>query len=247
MKFFTVILPLFCLFAATCEANQEIEQTKKMKYELTPLEYSSSALEPWIDTRTVDLHHYKHHAAYVDKLNAALASAPTFSFGGSLGELLANLDTVPEAIRGAVRNNGGGAWNHTFYWRSLAPANMSGEPSDTLMEAIRRDFGSFEAFKTKMTAAAVSQFGSGWAWLCVDQDGNLKIVSTPNQDSPAMGGCVGMKGLIPILAIDVWEHAYYLKYQNRRQEYAEAIWNIINWKRVSERFDCALKTQSISL
>ncbi len=222
-----------------CAGGASSTEREKMKYTLKELEYPETALEPWIDAETVRIHHGKHQAAYVEKLNAALASEPSFNFNGSAGELISKLDAVPESIKTAVRNNGGGVWNHEFYWRGLSP--QKSHPSDELLSAIKESFGSFDNFKKLMTAAAVGQFGSGWAWLGVLPDGRLKICSTPNQDSPIMGAKISPCGMIPILCIDVWEHAYYLKYQNRRADYAEAVWNVINWKRVSDRFEAAVK------
>lgn len=224
---------IFAFASFGTENNQNEDKT--MKYTLTPLEYPENALEPWIDAETVALHHGKHQAAYVEKLNAALASEPSFKFDGSVCELISNLDAVPVSIRAAVRNNGGGVANHEFYWRGLSPQKT--HPSDELLCAIKDSFGSFENFRKTMTAAAMGQFGSGWAWLGVLPDGKLKICATPNQDSPVMGKDVAPCGMKPILCFDVWEHAYYIKYRNRRADYVEALWNLINWKRVSERFD----------
>jgi len=239
------ILTILHLLAGYCGASEQKIKDCKMKYELAKLEYAENALEPWIDAETVRIHHGKHQAAYVDKLNAALASDTNFKFDESVGALISNLNAVPVSIRTAVRNNGGGVWNHEFYWRCLSPDKS--HPSDELLAAIKDSFGSFENFKKMMNAAAVGQFGSGWAWLGVLPDGKLKICSTPNQDSPVMGKDVSPCGMIPILCFDVWEHAYYLKYQNRRPEYAEAIWNVINWKRVSDRYETAVKERKVQL
>ena len=210
-----------------------------MKYPLTPLEYAADALEPFIDAETVAIHHGKHQAAYVEKLNAALASEPNAAGDLTLSELLANLDSLPETIRLAVRGNGGGVWNHEFYWRGLSPEKSF--PSDELLVAIRESFGSFENFKKMFGAAALSLFGSGWVWLVENGGGKLSICKTPNQDSPAMlskiSGCVGT----PLLCFDVWEHAYYLKYRNGRAAHVDALWNIVNWRRASERFERAAK------
>ena len=233
-----VLALCLCLGADAGEQTNE-RKNKKMKYPLAELEYATDALEPAIDAQTVALHHGKHQAAYVERLNAVLASEPLFKFDGSLGELLAGLNSVPVSIRTAVRNNGGGVWNHEFYWRGLSPEKN--HPSDELLPAIQNSFCSFENFPKKPAAAALGQFGSGWAWLGVLPDGSLKICTTPNQDSPVMDGDVSPCGMIPILCVDVWEHAYYLKYQNRRAEYLEKLWDIINWRRVSERFECAAK------
>lgn len=205
-----------------------------MKYELKPLPYPENALEPYIDAQTVKLHHGKHQAAYVAKLNAALEAAPEFSAPQCLETLVSSLASAPESIRGAIRNNGGGALNHVFYWEGLSPEKT--EPSAEFKEALERDFGSVENFKEQMSAAAANHFGSGWAWLVLDKGGKLKIATTPNQDSPLMGA----DGAKPIFCIDVWEHAYYLKYQNLRAEYIKNIWNLANWAEMSERYKKAL-------
>lgn len=200
-----------------------------MAFTLPALPYAHDALEPNIDTLTMQIHHGKHHQAYVDNLNKAIAGTPNEN--KSLEELVKNAG----AISPAVRNNGGGHWNHTFFWESLAP-NAGGEPSGKLAEAINAAFGSFEEFKTKFNAAGATRFGSGWAWLIV-KDGKLEITSTPNQDNPLMD-VAEVKGT-PLLGVDVWEHAYYLKYQNKRPEYLAAVWNATNWKKVEERFEKA--------
>lgn len=225
--------------------NNNLQKNDNMKFPLVELEYAKDALEPYIDEDTVYFHHDKHQAAYVEKLNAAISSDPTFICGGSLTMMLSELDKVPEHLRTAIRNNGGGAWNHEFYWKGLSP-NKS-YPSKTLMDAIDKTFGSFENFKKQMSASATNHFGSGWAWLGVDGEGKLKICSTPNQDSPIMGKMVSACDMIPILTIDVWEHAYYLKYQNLRGSYLEAIWNVINWDKVSKRYEHALKEKKTML
>ena len=203
---------------------------------LPPLPYPFNALEPPIDAQTMEIHHDKHHAAYIKNLNAALASAPGLS-EKSLEKLLADLPAVPdEALRTTLRNNGVGHWNHDFFWKTLAPAEKSGKPSADLAAAIDSAFGSMDAFKKSFGEAATKRFGSGWAWLIL-QDGKLKITSTPNQDNPAMKGIVPAADLgTPLLGLDVWEHAYYLHYQNRRPDYIAAWWNIVNWSTVSERF-----------
>jgi Fe-Mn family superoxide dismutase len=198
-------------------------------FTLSPLPYAHNALEPFIDELTMQIHHGKHHQAYVDNLNKALAGTP--NEGKSLEELVA----VAGSISPAVRNNGGGHWNHTFFWESLA-ANAGGHPTGDLATAIDAAFGNFEEFKTKFATAGTTRFGSGWAWLIV-KDGKLEISSTPNQDNPLMD-VAEVKGT-PILGVDVWEHAYYLKYQNKRPEYLAAIWNVINWTKVAERFAAA--------
>jgi len=195
-----------------------------MAHSLAPLPYDYAALEPHIDAQTMQIHHGKHHQAYVTNLNAALDKHPALH-GHSLDELLKNLAAVPDDIRMAVRNNGGGHWNHTFFWNLMAP-NAGGAPTGALAEAIASSFGSFDAFKEKFAAAGMGRFGSGWAWL-VDNGGSLEIMSTPNQDNPLM------EGRRAILGVDVWEHAYYLKYQNRRADYLAAFWNVVNWSAVA--------------
>jgi Fe-Mn family superoxide dismutase len=208
-----------------------------MAYELPPLPYPANALEPHIDTKTMEIHHGKHHQAYVTNLNKALESAPELA-DKKICELLGDLASVPEAIRTAVRNNGGGHANHSFFWTLLSP-NGGGEPTGKLAEAIAAKFGSFDEFKTKFEAAGVGRFGSGWAWLLVTPNG-LEIGSTANQDCPVMGKAVaGVEGK-PVLGIDVWEHAYYLNYQNRRPDYLKAIWNVIDWNKVGEYYEAAL-------
>lgn len=204
-----------------------------MAHELPPLPYAKEALEPHIDAATMEIHHGKHHNAYVTNLNKALAGNAALE-AKSLEALIADLPSVPDNIRGPVRNNGGGHWNHSFFWKLMAP-NAGGVPGGALGEAINAAFGSFDAFKEKFEAGGVGRFGSGWVWL-VHNAGKLEIVSTANQDNPLMGKAVaGCEGK-PILGCDVWEHAYYLKYQNRRPDYLAAIWNVINWDRVASRF-----------
>jgi Fe-Mn family superoxide dismutase len=200
-----------------------------MPFELAALPYAHDALEPSIDKMTMEIHHGKHHATYVANLNKALESAPELA-GKSIEELLANgCAIVPEAIRTAVRNNGGGHLNHTMFWQIMGP-NAGGAPTGALGEAINATFTSFDNFKEKFAAAAMGRFGSGWAWL-VAAGGKLDIISTANQDSPIM------EGKFPVMGIDVWEHAYYLKYQNRRAEYVNAWWNVVNWAAIGERFN----------
>ncbi len=199
-----------------------------MAFELPALPYEKSALEPHIDAMTMEIHHGKHHAAYVNNMNKALESAPELA-GKSLEELISNLSAVPESIRGAVRNNGGGHANHTLFWQILSP-NGGGAPSGDLANAINAAFGSFDNFKAQFKTAATGRFGSGWAWLVVGSDGSVSITSTPNQDTPVMDGQT------PILGLDVWEHAYYLKYQNRRPDYVDAFWNVVNWAEVARRY-----------
>ncbi|CAN5200645.1 superoxide dismutase [soil metagenome] len=202
-----------------------------MAFTLPALPYAHEALEPHIDTLTMQIHHGKHHQAYVDNLNKALAGTP--NEGKTLEEIVA----VAGTISAPVRNNGGGHWNHSFFWETMAP-NAGGAPTGAVADAIKAAFGSFDAFKEKFAAAGVGRFGSGWAWLIV-KDGKLEISSTPNQDNPLMD-VAEVKGK-PVLGVDVWEHAYYLKYQNKRPDYLAAFWNVINWKKVAERFDAASK------
>jgi len=196
-------------------------------YSLPTLPYEPAALEPHIDAQTMQIHHGKHHNAYVTNLNAALEKAPELQ-GKKLPEILANLGQVPEAIRNAVRNNGGGHWNHSAFWRLMSPKG-GGEPKGDLGKAIAASFGSFATFKEQFAAAAMSRFGSGWAWLIKD-GAKLSIMSTPNQDNPVM------EGKTAILGLDVWEHAYYLKYQNRRADYVGAWWNVVNWDEVTANY-----------
>ena len=199
-----------------------------MPFTLPELPYPTDALEPHIDKMTMEVHHGKHHNAYVTNLNKALESAPELS-GLSIEELLANnCAAAPESIRTAVRNNGGGHYNHSMFWQIMGP-HAGGEPTGALADAITASFGSFAAFKEKFQAAGASRFGSGWAWLIGSGD-ELEIISLPNQDCPVM------EGKTPIMGLDVWEHAYYLKYQNRRPEYLAAWWNVVNWTEVSKRF-----------
>ena len=200
-----------------------------MAYTLPPLPYPTNALEPHIDAQTMEIHHGKHHQAYVTNLNAALEKAPELA-NKSLDDLLRNLSSVPDAVRTAVRNNGGGHWNHSQFWRTMAP-NAGGKPSGKLAQAIDAAFGDFEKFKEAFNAAGGSRFGSGWVWL-LNEGGKLSVVSTPNQDNPLMDGKSA-----PILGNDVWEHAYYLKYQNRRPDYLKAWWNTVDWNEVGRRYE----------
>ncbi len=202
-----------------------------MTFELPKLPYAYNALEPHIDEQTMTIHHTKHHQGYVTKANAALEGHSDLA-SKSVEELMAMLDQVPEAIRTAVRNNGGGHANHSLFWEIMAP-NGGGEPTGELASAINSTFGSFDNFKEQFKSAATGRFGSGWAWLVVDKSGMLSITSTPNQDSPIS------QGLTPILGIDVWEHAYYLKYQNLRASYIDAWWNVVNWPKVAELYASA--------
>jgi Fe-Mn family superoxide dismutase len=208
-------------------------------YALPALPYAPDALEPHIDKLTMEIHHGKHHAAYIKNFNAALATAPDLA-KQPLETLLASLPAVAdESLRTTLRNNGGGHWNHDFFWKTLAPAEKSGKPSAELAAAIDAAFGSMDAFKKSFGEAATKRFGSGWAWLIV-KDGKLKITSTANQDNPAMKGIVPDADLgTPLLGLDVWEHAYYLHYQNRRPDYITAWWNIVDWPAVSSRFSAA--------
>lgn len=202
-----------------------------MAFTLPQLPYAHEALEPHIDAQTMQIHHGKHHQAYVDNLNKAIAG--TEHENKSLDEIVANVGSISPA----VRNNGGGHWNHSFFWEILAP-NAGGQPTGKIADAINEAFGSFDAFKEKFNAAGATRFGSGWAWLIV-KDGKLEVTSTPNQDNPLMD-VAEVKGT-PLLGVDVWEHAYYLKYQNRRPEYLAAFWNVVNWDKVNERYENAGK------
>ena len=202
-----------------------------MSHSLPDLPYAHDALEPHVDARTMVIHHGKHHQGYVNKLNAALEGHDALA-GKSIEDLLRGIDNVPADIRGGVRNNGGGHANHSLFWSVMSPSG-GGAPEGALASAIDSAFGSFDAFKEKFAAAAGTRFGSGWAWLVVTGDGGLDVYSTANQDSPYM------QGHTPILGLDVWEHAYYLNYQNRRPDYVSAFWNVVNWTAVSSNFDAA--------
>ncbi len=208
-----------------------------MAHELPPLPYAPDALEPHIDTKTLEIHHGKHHAAYIANLNKAIEGNTELE-GKSIEALLSDLGSVPENIRGAVRNNGGGHANHSLFWTVIGP-KAGGTPSGDLAAAIDKAFGSLDAFKDAFKNAALTRFGSGWAWLVVKADGSVAVTSTPNQDSPLMGEAAGCDGSTPILGLDVWEHAYYLNYQNRRPDYVDSFWNIVNWSAVAERFAAA--------
>ena len=203
-----------------------------MAFELPALPYSYDALEPHIDAQTMEIHHSKHHQAYINNANAALAKHSELS-GKTAEELLADLSSVPEDIRGAIRNNVGGHANHTLFWTVMAPGG-GGAPDGGLATAIDAALGSFDAFKGEFETAAKTRFGSGWAWLAVNDGGGIEVMSTPNQDSPLM------EGKTPILGLDVWEHAYYLNYQNRRPDYVAAFWNVVNWDAVGERYAAAI-------
>ena len=200
-------------------------------FELPDLPYSFDALEPYIDSKTMEIHHGKHHATYVKKLNEALEG--TKFLNKNIKEILKNIDDVPKDKKQAVINNGGGHANHTLFWEIMS--GDGGEPSEELAEAINEKFGSFEEFKEKFSNTAIARFGSGWTWLVINKDGDLEIISTPNQDSPLMNNKT------PILGLDVWEHAYYLKYQNRRLDYIKAWWNVVNWEQVNENYEEAKK------
>ena len=202
-----------------------------MAFELPALPYAHNALEPHIDARTMEIHHGKHHNGYTTKLNKALEGHADLQ-GKSIEALLSDLSAVPDDIRGAVRNNGGGYFNHSLFWPSMSP-NGGGAPGGALGAAIDSAFGSFADFKATFASAAGTRFGSGWAWLCLNASGGLVVNSTPNQDNPISDG------LTPLLGLDVWEHAYYLKYQNRRPDYVAAWWNIVNWDEVAARYDAA--------
>ena len=195
-----------------------------MAFELPKLQYSYDALEPYIDAKTMEIHHSKHHQTYITNLNKALESYPEL-FEKSLEDLLANLDQIPESIRVAVRNGGGGHYNHTLFWQIIGPKSDS-KPSENMNSLITNSFESFDNFKSEFNEKATKQFGSGWGWLCQDKSGKLVTLSTPNQDTPISSG------LNPVLGIDVWEHAYYLNYQNKRPDYINAFWEIINWEAV---------------
>lgn len=208
-----------------------------MAYTLPELDYAYDALEPHIDARTMEIHHTKHHNAYITNLNKALEAAG-IEGPECPGELIGKIADLPESIQGAVRNHGGGHANHSLFWSVISP-NGGGEPTGVLAEKINEEFGSFDEFKAKFNSAAATRFGSGWAWLCAKKDGSLSVCSTANQDNPQMskafGGCDC--GCVSILGLDVWEHAYYLNYQNRRPDYIAAFWNVVNWDQVAKYYD----------
>ena len=201
-----------------------------MAFTLPPLPYDFAALEPHIDAKTMEIHHGKHHQTYVNNLNAAIEKAPELA-KKSLDDLIRNVSSLPEAVRAPIRNNGGGHWNHSMFWQIMAP-KAGGEPGGKLGQAITSTFGNFAKFREQFSAAGVGRFGSGWAWL-INTGGKLSITSTPNQDNPLMEGQKAIMGL------DVWEHAYYLKYQNRRPDYIQAWWNVVNWKEIESRYASA--------
>jgi superoxide dismutase, Fe-Mn family len=209
-----------------------------MAYELPPLPYPKDALEPYIDAQTMEIHHDKHHGTYVTNVNKAIAGKADLE-KKSVEDLIRNLSVVPEDVRGVVRNNGGGHANHSMFWKILAP-KAGGLPSGKLGDDLKGAFGSFDAFKEKFEGAGLSRFGSGWVWLVVN-GGKLEIVSTANQDNPLMGKTVAGVDGTPVFGCDVWEHAYYLKYQNRRAEYLKAFWNVVNWPEVAKYYDAAKK------
>ncbi|HEY1398897.1 superoxide dismutase [Roseateles sp.] len=208
-----------------------------MSHALPPLPYAVDALEPHLDARTMEIHHTRHHQTYINNLNAALEG--TAFVDTPVETLIAQLDALPDNIRGVVRNNGGGHANHSLFWTVMAPAGQGGggAPTADLAKAIKADLGGFDAFKDRFTKAALTRFGSGWAWLAVDADGRLVVESSANQDSPLMTG-IGSGGT-PILGLDVWEHAYYLQYQNRRPDYIAAFYNVVNWDEIARRFEAA--------
>ena len=203
-----------------------------MAHELPALPYANNALEPHFDETTMMIHHDRHHNTYVTNLNAALESAPELQ-GKSVEDLIADLNSVPESIRTAVRNNGGGHANHSLFWETIGP-NGGGAPTGKLASAIESELGGLDKFKEDFAKAGATRFGSGWAWLALSKDGKLKVYSLPNQDSPIM------EGDTPLLGLDVWEHAYYLKYQNKRPDYIAAFWNVVNWDEVGKRYEAAL-------
>ena len=205
-----------------------------MAYSLPELGYSYDSLEPHIDARTMEIHHTKHHAAYIANLNGAMGD----NSSSSVEELIGDLSALPELVRQAVRNNGGGHANHSFFWTILSK-DGGGEPVGKLAEAINATFGDFESFKTAFAKAGATRFGSGWAWLVVKPDGNLAVTSTPNQDSPLMKGFVDVEGT-PVIGLDVWEHAYYLNYQNRRPDYIAAFWNVVDWSKAEANYQAAI-------
>ncbi len=207
-----------------------------MAYELPPLPYAKDALEPHIDAQTMEIHHDKHHGAYVTNLNKAIAGKADLE-KKSIEDLISNLEAVPQDVRNVVRNNGGGHANHSMFWKTIGPKS-GGAPAGKLADDLKTAFGSYEAFKEKFEAAGLGRFGSGWAWL-VSNHGKLEIVSTANQDNPLMGKSISGAEGVPVLGCDVWEHAYYLKYQNRRAEYLKAFWNVVNWHEVAKYYEHA--------
>jgi len=226
-------LGIFHTFARLHHSIHQTNTNKTMPHELPALPYDKAALEPHIDATTMEIHHGRHHKAYVDNLNKAIAGNAALE-AKSLEQIVKDLASVPDAIRGPVRNNGGGHWNHSFFWKSMSP-NAGGAPSGKLADDIKAAFGSFADFQGKFEMAGIGRFGSGWAWL-VSNGGKLEVVSTANQDNPLMGKAVaGCEGT-PLLGVDVWEHAYYLKYQNKRMDYLKAFWNVVNWNAVAQNY-----------
>ena len=225
------------LFSEWCDNSNFNQPFKIMAHTLPELGYALNALEPHIDALTMEIHHGRHHQAYITNLNAAIAGKADLEAKSAL-ELITNLGAVPDDIRGAVRNNGGGHVNHSFFWKVIAPGGAKA-PSGELAAAIDKAFGSFDAFKEAFAKAGATRFGSGWAWLCKKADGTVGVCSTANQDNPLMGPDFGGCGSTPILGLDVWEHAYYLNYQNKRPAYIDAFWNIVNWDEVAKNFAAA--------
>lgn len=235
MRFYLALLAGLTLPVSGAVSAQQpapAASPQQAAFSLAPLPYGADALEPAIDAQTMTIHHDRHHKAYVDALNAAVAATPALA-GQSLEQLVSKAGTLPVV----VRNNAGGHWNHTFFWQTMAPPAQAGEPSPALKAAIEANFGSLDDFKTAFKDAGTKRFGSGWVWLVVAPDGKLAITSTPNQDNPLMD-VAEVKGT-PILGNDVWEHAYYLKHQNRRADYLDGWWRVVNWKTVSDRFAAA--------
>jgi Fe-Mn family superoxide dismutase len=218
----------FRIFAGTNAADEP-------GYKLPPLPYAFDALEPSIDAKTMEIHHDRHHKAYVDNLNAALKDHPDL-FKKSVFQLVAEIDQVPEKIRQAVINNGGGHANHSFFWEIMTKPKTGGQPDGTLAKAIDAAFGSFDKFQAQLTDAAMKRFGSGWAWLVSDNKGKVEVISSANQDSPLM------QHKTPVIGVDVWEHAYYLKYQNKRADYVKAWWDVVNWKKAGDYYAMATKS-----
>jgi len=212
-------------------ARRTLNSQNSMAYELPPLPYPSNALEPHIDAKTMEIHHDKHHQAYITNANKALEGHPDLA-AKPVDELLADLNKIPESVRTVLRNNAGGHSNHTFFWKIIGP-NAGGTPKGKLAEAINSTFGGFDQFKEELQKAAIGRFGSGWAWLVVNKEGKLQITSTANQDTPISDG------LKPVIGVDVWEHAYYLLYQNRRPDYLKAWWNVVNWSQAEKNFEAA--------
>lgn len=240
MRIKTTIFAVYFLLISTLVFSQSSQQKEKyMKIELKPLPYATNALEPYLDAETVSLHHDKHQATYVNNLNATLEKIPNLKFEGNLCKLLKNLDTIPEEFRTAVRNNGGGVFNHEFYWGGLTGDKT--KPSPELASAIEKAFGSMENFQKEITQKALAIFGSGYLWLCVNKKGEVMLISAANQDNPFSVPCKCGCDVIPIFCIDVWEHSYYLKYRNLRAEYLKNLWSIINWDKISDRYESALK------